>query len=92
MYLAKTLNELGIGLSRVLRYSFGGVLLIVFAAVLDPSDTWMILKKIQWQLAVVAVIVLGAGVYSVHRHVVVPIPDRFAQVWNRLLIPVLIGE
>ena len=73
MELGNALDKLGVGLSRLLRYSFGGFLLIVLAAVVNPSDTGSILKEIPWQLAALSAVVVGAGLYAAHRSIVIPV-------------------
>src|SRR6266568_896710 len=73
MELGSVLEKLSLGLSRLLRYSFGGFLLIVFAAVLNPTDTGKILKELPWQLTAFSVVVLGSGIYAAHRSLVIPI-------------------
>ena len=73
METGKTLEALGLGLSRLLRYSYGGFLLIALASFLNPSDTKRILDAMSWQLAALSAVVLGAGIYAVHRSVVIPI-------------------
>ena len=69
----KTLETLGIGLSRLLRYSYGGFLLIVFASLLDHDTTKPTLDAMSWQLASLAAVVVGAGLYATHRAIVVPV-------------------
>src|SRR5437899_31410 len=73
MEFGSALGNLRVGLSRLLRYAFGGFLLIVLAAVLNPGDTGNVLNEIPWELTAFSVIVLGAGVYTTHRSVVIPI-------------------
>jgi hypothetical protein len=70
---AKILESLGIGLSRLLRYSYGGFLLIVFAGFMEPDKTKPAIEAMSWQLAAVAAIVVGSGIYAVHREIIVPI-------------------
>lgn len=72
-HLAKVLEALGIGLSRLLRYSYGGFLLIVLASVVNPIDTEKTLKPMPWELAALSAVVLGAGIYAAHRSLVVPL-------------------
>jgi hypothetical protein len=71
--LGRALDKLGLGLSRLLRYSYGGFLLGALAAVLNPSATKATLDAMSWQLAALSAVVLGAGIYVVHRSVVIPI-------------------
>jgi hypothetical protein len=73
MDLGPTLEKLGIGLSRLLRYSFGGFLLILLAAIVNPTDTKNVLDAIPWELTALAVVVVGTGIYAAHRSLIVPI-------------------
>jgi hypothetical protein len=73
MDVGDAVQRLGIGLSRLLRYSYGGFLLIVLAAVLNPADTQIVLAAMGWELAALSAIVVGAGIYATHRSVVVPV-------------------
>lgn len=68
-----TLKSLGIGLSQLLRYSYGGFLLILFAALASHDRTKELVDAISWELTALSAVVLGAGIYSVHRAVVVPV-------------------
>lgn len=69
----KLLEFLGIGLSRLLRYSYGGFLLIVLASVVNPTYTREVLAAIPWELAALSALLIGASIYAVHRSVVIPI-------------------
>lgn len=64
---------LGIGLSRLLRYSYGGFLLIALASVVAPIHTHNVLHTIPWELAALSALVIGAGIYAVHRSVAIPL-------------------
>jgi hypothetical protein len=69
----KLLEALGIGLSRLLRYSYGGFLLIALASVVDPLDASKVLSAMPWELAALSAVVIGAGIYAVHRSVAIPL-------------------
>jgi hypothetical protein len=69
----ETLKSLGLGLSRLLRYSYGGFLVIAFAAILEPGVVKSAREAMSWELAALTAVVLGAGIYAVHRSVVVPV-------------------
>jgi hypothetical protein len=73
METEKALQQLGVGLSRLLRYSFGGFLLIVLSALVNREQTGHILKAIPWQLTALAAVVVGAGLYAAHRSLVIPL-------------------
>jgi hypothetical protein len=65
--LAETLKGLGIGLSSLLRYSFGGFLLIALGLLVNPVGTNMRLEKVPWEVTAISAIALGAGIYAAHR-------------------------
>jgi hypothetical protein len=67
------LKLFGFGLSRLLRYSFGGFLAVVIAAKVNPVGTAEYFKALGWQLAALASVVLGAGIYAAHRSAVIPV-------------------
>jgi hypothetical protein len=69
----KLLESLGIGLSRLLRYSYGGFLLIAFIFTMNSAWAKVIRDAMSWPLMAITAAVLGAGIYSIHRLVVVPI-------------------
>ncbi len=68
----KVLKELGLGLSLLLRYSYGGFLLIVLASIVNPTAAGKVLNSMPWELAGLSALVLGAGIYALHRSVVIP--------------------
>lgn len=70
--LTRLLKELGVGLSLLLRYSYGGFLLIVLAAIVNHDATGKVLNSMPWELTALSAVVLGAGIYALHRSVVVP--------------------
>jgi len=67
------LKLFGLGLSRLLRYSFGGFLAVVIAAKVNPVCTAEYFKSLGWQLAALASVVVGAGIYAAHRSAVIPV-------------------
>src|SRR5258705_9094540 len=73
METEKVLESLGLGLSRLLRYSYGGFLLIVLASVVNPADSGKVLNAMPWQLAALSSLLIGASIYAVHRSVVIPL-------------------
>lgn len=68
------LGKLGMGLSRWLRYSYGGfittLLLIYLGKTQFVSD---VVLNLQWPLALVCMIVVGATVYTFHRRIFIPL-------------------
>ena len=69
----KVLEALGIGFSHLLRYSYGGFLLMVFASVMRPDTVTVAVGAMGWQLAALTAVVVGAATYAVHRSIVVPV-------------------
>ena len=67
------LKLFGRGLSRLLRYSFGGFLAVVIAGKVNPVGTEQFFKAVTWQLGALACVVVGAGIYAIHRSAVIPI-------------------
>ena len=61
------------GLSRLVRYSFGGFLAVVIAATVNPAGTAEYFKARPWELAALACVVVGAGIYAAHRSAVIPV-------------------
>lgn len=72
MDFGTALDRLGLGLSKLLRYSFGGFLLLVVAAVVNPDETGKILDVMPWQLSALSAIVVGVGIYAAHRSLIIP--------------------
>ena len=69
----KTIESLGLGLSRLLCFSYGGFLLIVCAACLAPSKVKTLIDALHPSLAILAVVVIGAAIYVLHRTIVMPV-------------------
>lgn len=69
----KTIESLGIGLIRLLCYSYGGLLLVVFAAGFAPSETKTLIDALHPSLAILAIVVIGAAIYVLHRTIVMPV-------------------
>ncbi len=67
------LRSLGVGLSRILRYSYPGFLLILLGALVDSKNTSFVVDAIGPFVTVVSLIVVGAGLYAAHRSVVIPL-------------------
>jgi hypothetical protein len=61
-------NELGV--SRILRYSYGGLLLTLLAAIINPQAVSPIANALGTVLAPLAALGFGVGIYVVHRHVI----------------------
>lgn len=71
--MSKTIESLGIGLVRLLCYSYGGFLLAVCAASFSAPQTKTIIDALHPSVAVPAIIVLGAAIYVLNRTVIMPI-------------------
>jgi hypothetical protein len=71
-WIDPTLKKLGVGLSRLLRYSFGGFLFIALAALVNPTSVNTRLGGIPWEVTALAALVVGAGFYAAHRSLIVP--------------------
>jgi hypothetical protein len=69
----KTIESLGLGLSRLLCYSYGGFLLVVCAACFAPAEVKTLIDALHPGLAVLAIIVIGAAIYVLHRTIVMPV-------------------
>lgn len=69
----KTIESLGLGLSRLLCFSYGGFLLVVCAACFAPSGIKTLIDALHPSLAILAIIVIGAAIYVLHRTIVMPV-------------------
>jgi len=69
----EVLKSLGIGLSRLLRYSYGGFLLVVFFSFVSSDKAKLIQDAMSWELVALTTVVVGAGLYAIHRSVFVPL-------------------
>jgi hypothetical protein len=69
----KTIESLGLGLSRLLCYSYGGFLLVVCTACFAPSGVKTLVDALHPSLAILAIVVIGAAIYVLHRTIVMPI-------------------
>jgi hypothetical protein len=67
------LKTLGLGLSRLLRYSFGGFLLLASISVFRSDLAKQAHDALGWELVGITALVIGAGVYAAHRCVIVPV-------------------
>jgi len=71
---AKQIIELlGIGLSRVLRYTFPAALLVLTFALVDNCQAKLVYDTLGWPLSIFCALVIGIGIYAVHRGLVIPI-------------------
>ena len=68
----KTIQSLGLGLSRLLCFSYGGFLLVVCAACVAPARVKTLIDALHPSLAILAVVVIGAAIYVLHRTIVMP--------------------
>ncbi len=72
----KTVQSLGLGLSRLLCFSYGGFLLVVCAACFAPSGVKTLVDALHPSLAILAVVVIGSAIYVLHRTIVMPVHQR----------------
>jgi hypothetical protein len=69
--LPLTLDKLGIGLSRLIRYSYGGVLLLLFAVLFHTDKMKDCIAAMTPLLTALTTVILGAGIYVFHRYTVI---------------------
>jgi hypothetical protein len=69
----KTIESLGVGLLRLLCYSYGGFLLVVCAACFSHSQIKAVIDALHPSVAVLAIVVIGAAIYVLHRSIVMPV-------------------
>jgi hypothetical protein len=69
----KTIGSLGLGLSRLLCFSYGGFLLVVCAACFAPSGIKTLIDALHPSLAILAIVVIGSAIYVLHRTIVMPV-------------------
>lgn len=67
MHIPRLFEALRLNLSTLLRYSYGGFLLIATASIVAPSAAEDIAGTLSWELAVITALVLGVGLYAAHR-------------------------
>lgn len=66
-------SKLRLGLSRLLRYSYGGVLFTVLMSIFYPDLIKQVRTAMGGALSVFSVIVIGAGLYVLHRSIIIPV-------------------
>ena len=71
--MSEALDKLGLGLSRLLRYSYGGFLLVGLLSIINDDLAKRAREAMGWELVVITAVVVGAGAYAIHRAVVVPV-------------------
>jgi|GEM_PF-2033182 hypothetical protein len=69
----KMIESIGLGFSRLLCYSYGGFLLVVCAACFAPSGVRTLIDALHPSLAILAIVVVGAAIYVLHRTIIMPI-------------------
>jgi hypothetical protein len=67
------LGRLGIELSHLLRYFYGGFLLFVLARLVNPCAMGTVLKKVPWEIIALSALVIGCGIYAIHRGAIIPV-------------------
>lgn len=79
-----------IGVARFFRYSYGGILIFLLASIVEPTFVAGIVSSLGSILAPLVALVIGIGIYVIHRRVVgelllYPILHVIHFVWNRVL-------
>ena len=69
----KTIESIGLGLSRLLCFSYGGILLVVCAACLAPAQVKTLIDALHPSIGILAIVVVGAAIYVLHRTIVMPV-------------------
>ncbi|MHC4207835.1 MAG: hypothetical protein ACYSTT_24540 [Planctomycetota bacterium] len=69
----KTIDSIGIGVSRLLCFSYGGFLLIVCAACVAPDRVKTLVDALHPSLAILAIVVIGSAIYVLHRTIIMPV-------------------
>lgn len=82
--MTKAIESLGLGLLRLLSYSYGGFLLVVFAACFSGSQTKAVIDALHPSVAVLAIIVIGAAIHVLYRTVFVPIHHLLLSLFFRM--------
>lgn len=59
--MAEALQQLGIGLSRLLRYSYGGFVVFGLLTVVDDGLTRPVREAMGWELLVITLPILETG-------------------------------
>ena len=73
MEAEKFLKALGIGLSKALRYTFPGFLLVSMLVSIDQSTALLVVSTLGWQLTTLCALALGVGLYATHRGLIIPL-------------------
>ena len=78
---------IGRWLSRLLSYTYGGLLALAVFRIVDPGRAEGLFKDLPWELGVLALVTLGAGLYRAHRSAVIPIHHWFGcflfRLWDK---------
>lgn len=65
------LNELGI--SRLIRYSYGGFLLLFIVSIINPEIVKSIINSLGTIISILVILNIGASIFVIHRYVLVEI-------------------
>jgi hypothetical protein len=71
--LVSALSGFGIGLSRLIRYTYGGILLLVFAVLFHRDKMAAYISALTPLVVVLVTVVIGAGIYVLHRSTVIAV-------------------
>jgi len=67
------LKEVGLGLSELLRYAFGGLLLLFLASLLDHDEAKRVVDVTGPGLAGITALAIGVAIYVCHRSLIIPL-------------------
>ncbi|MEE9555050.1 MAG: hypothetical protein V3W18_12205 [candidate division Zixibacteria bacterium] len=62
-----------IGLSRLIRYFYGGFLIIIIFLLFKAKETYEIITDLPAEISLIATLVIGALIYVAHRSIITPI-------------------
>ncbi|MBU1679438.1 MAG: hypothetical protein KKD86_11420 [Bacteroidetes bacterium] len=72
MVIIDILKSFGIGLSRVIRYTYLVFLFIVAFALVDPGSAKLVFIELGWELSALIAVFTGVGIYTIHRSFIIP--------------------
>ena len=78
-----------VGIVRILRYGYGGMLLALLSAAIEPKAVALVVNTLGTIFALLTALGIGAGIYVVHRHVVgevflYPVLHFIHHIWDKI--------
>ena len=61
------LADLGVSIHEVLRYCYGGLLVFLVAALVDPKDTKTVIDSLSAPVSILIALALGGAIYAAYR-------------------------